>query len=115
MIEKLSLAEKSAVLIGGIFSTWTFIGVQLLIIALWYILWKGDESREYLDLTISIWTLLLDCVILIGTRQTARELSRNTYLTARVVEEMAKNVGQNTEMLTLLHKKADEFRSDKET
>lgn len=115
MTEKLSLAERAAILIGGVFSTWTFIGVQLLIIALWYILWKGEKSREYLDLTISIWTLLLDCIILIGTRQASRELSRNTYLTAQGVKAMAKSIQQNTEMLNLLHKKADEFKSNKET
>ena len=87
---KLSLADQAAIRLGNTFATWTFVCFQMLLIAIWFV-WNpfGGAERVGLDLAISIWTLVLDCVILISQRQGAKELQRNTEATAKTAAATA--------------------------
>lgn len=109
---KISLSDQLAIRLGNTFATWTFVGFQLLVISVW-ILWDPfhNPERVYLDLAVSIWTLILDCVILISQRQASKELARNTEATAKtavVTVEIAERMIHFLEEEKRVHKKMQE-------
>lgn len=89
-MKKLTFADTVAIRVASTFATWKFLGFQLLMITIWYLVDPlHDPTRAELDLAVSIWTLVLDCIILVGSRQQSKELLRNTEATIKVAEKAA--------------------------
>lgn len=67
-MKQLKFWDKAAIQLAGSLATWKFIGIQMAVIGIWYVVNPyQDPLRARLDLAISIWTLLLDNVIILAS------------------------------------------------
>lgn len=110
---KIPFADELAIRVANSLATWGFIGLQVVTIGVWFVInhmYPGlidNKELGHLDLSISIWTLLLDNVIILSTSVLTRIQSKQFKQLAQVTDHIAaletEHLREHDELLEEMH------------